>query len=951
MGSFGAPVATLYALLGMDSSGFNEGLAQAKAEFENLTDVLALDMGRQTLALRAAQEEILTILGANVAAFKASAEGYAEGLNTIALETSAFTQAGLSEYAATFAALQALRENDAAVNAKIAADNKAIMEAERINLQELALQDKVLADQVKADAAARVAAEREVQAAQAETLAEQARGATLLGRLGGGWTGAAVARGAFSLSPETLGTVAIAAATYEMVKWGDQAAKNARETQNLAEELGISWTQMRQLQEEASIAGVNLGALQQASGRIASALEGIGIGGKQAAVALQAIGAEGSTSGEVLLDVLNKLSNIADVTQRIAVARAIFGRGSAEIIPLVENTDRLKAAIESLGDTMGGNLRPQLESSAAALGTLGVAWDRLKQSIGSSVFIQDAAGFLTNMITGAQSASKALSDFEDAHPLIFGKDLSQYGKSTGGVSGDWATADERQQIEADSVAQRKASLDQYVQDAKDRKAAHQATLEDLRAELSDAKALRKQIEDELYSTTKPLIPDQVPAVTKSLADNTDRIASLEAAIKSITGAEEAARKAEAAIKKFNDELFKAQGLAVKQFQGEPTGDTTVGPVPGFGRPIHATTDRSSSINAESSDFLTQQKAEIQALQTLDDAQNKADLSRMSSHQKAIYQIGIDEDKQNDKLFQAWIKSGDDYSVYQEQTVQTHQDALTRIDALETTWAAKHDALAKTVDELDQQAQDSRGSRYELTSARIIAASQKQYDALAKMYKDDENKDALLAQAKIDIDQIAAQKVSESSLAFRAANQLTTEFITDIGSLASGKETLHQFFTTLIDDLDKTILKLTILDPLTSYLKDSFSGAGSSGGFLGFIGGLFGISSTSSIPSDIGSLPGTLAIPLLAAGGDVAPGGMYMVGEKGPELFSPSQSGSIIPNSMLSGGGANVNITNVNDFRGADPGSEQRILAALAANNQKVKADTVAAVQDLNFRRP
>jgi hypothetical protein len=46
----------------------------------------------------------------------------------------------------------------------------------------------------------------------------------------------------------------------------------------------------------------------------------------------------------------------------------------------------------------------------------------------------------------------------------------------------------------------------------------------------------------------------------------------------------------------------------------------------------------------------------------------------------------------------------------------------------------------------------------------------------------------------------------------------------------------------------------------------------------------------------------------AAGGPVNAGSMYLVGEKGPELFAPSQSGRIIPNHALGGSGpANVQI--------------------------------------------
>jgi hypothetical protein len=46
----------------------------------------------------------------------------------------------------------------------------------------------------------------------------------------------------------------------------------------------------------------------------------------------------------------------------------------------------------------------------------------------------------------------------------------------------------------------------------------------------------------------------------------------------------------------------------------------------------------------------------------------------------------------------------------------------------------------------------------------------------------------------------------------------------------------------------------------------------------------------------------------AAGGPVSAGTTYLVGERGPELFTPSGSGSIIPNNRLGGGGGGINIT-------------------------------------------
>jgi len=58
----------------------------------------------------------------------------------------------------------------------------------------------------------------------------------------------------------------------------------------------------------------------------------------------------------------------------------------------------------------------------------------------------------------------------------------------------------------------------------------------------------------------------------------------------------------------------------------------------------------------------------------------------------------------------------------------------------------------------------------------------------------------------------------------------------------------------------------------------------------------------------------------ALGGPVAPGGSYLVGERGPELFTPSSSGNITPNNAM-GGGANITV----NVSSADPNA---VVAAL-----------------------
>ena len=102
-----------------------------------------------------------------------------------------------------------------------------------------------------------------------------------------------------------------------------------------------------------------------------------------------------------------------------------------------------------------------------------------------------------------------------------------------------------------------------------------------------------------------------------------------------------------------------------------------------------------------------------------------------------------------------------------------------------------------------------------------------------------------------------------------------------------------------DDLGDTVvaaLRRIAAELITMSLLQSLGGSLSGmGGFWGSVGKL---------------LTGARA-----GGGPVRGGGAYLVGEKGPEIFTPNVSGSIIPNDAM-GGGSNSVTVNV-DARGAD----------------------------------
>ena len=104
-----------------------------------------------------------------------------------------------------------------------------------------------------------------------------------------------------------------------------------------------------------------------------------------------------------------------------------------------------------------------------------------------------------------------------------------------------------------------------------------------------------------------------------------------------------------------------------------------------------------------------------------------------------------------------------------------------------------------------------------------------------------------------------------------------------------------------EDVFRSMLLRMTSEFLSSQLLSGFKNLfsfGSGGGGGGFLGGLFG--------------------GARASGGPVSPGKAFLVGERGPELFVPGASGTIVPNGA--GGGMVFNI----DARGADAGVEERI---------------------------
>ena len=160
----------------------------------------------------------------------------------------------------------------------------------------------------------------------------------------------------------------------------------------------------------------------------------------------------------------------------------------------------------------------------------------------------------------------------------------------------------------------------------------------------------------------------------------------------------------------------------------------------------------------------------------------------------------------------------------------------------------------------------------------------------------------------------------------AAAGIGDAFATSFKGVISGsmtaKEALAGFFQSVADqflDMAAQIItewiKLTILNTILSL----FPGGGGGGG-LGSSQFKPG-SGSQMVPSLPGAKDYSGAFKKRAKGGPVSSGQTYMVGERGPELFVPGRSGTIVANNKMGGGNTNV-VVNVDAKGSSVEGDEQ-----------------------------
>jgi hypothetical protein len=143
----------------------------------------------------------------------------------------------------------------------------------------------------------------------------------------------------------------------------------------------------------------------------------------------------------------------------------------------------------------------------------------------------------------------------------------------------------------------------------------------------------------------------------------------------------------------------------------------------------------------------------------------------------------------------------------------------------------------------------------------------------------------------------AEKNADIKNSFEAVGQAAANAFSN---MIAGAQSFGDAMRGVIQAVINELFRLFVVQQIVGFISSAASGA---------FGG--GPSTPSGLAADFDA-----AFPRRALGGSVGQGKPYLVGERGPELFMPGRSGTIIPtqNSRTAGGGSTINVSV--DARGA-----------------------------------
>jgi tape measure domain-containing protein len=175
------------------------------------------------------------------------------------------------------------------------------------------------------------------------------------------------------------------------------------------------------------------------------------------------------------------------------------------------------------------------------------------------------------------------------------------------------------------------------------------------------------------------------------------------------------------------------------------------------------------------------------------------------------------------------------------------------------------------------------------------------------------------EVKLQLEELLKVENQVASAADTIGQAFGNSFKGILDGTLSAQEALAGFFSSVADSFADMVSQM-----IAQWIRMQIIGLAQSllpGGSTVFPQGVGNFSGAFGPASSVSFNPGVSFGGFRAAGGSVTGGTSYMVGERGPELFVPGRSGTIVPNDKMGGGSTNV-VVNVDAKGSSVAGDEQ-----------------------------
>jgi hypothetical protein len=799
---------------------------------------------------------------------------------------------------------------------------------------------------------------------------------------------------AYGFVARSLGAVGIAISVGAFVDFGKAALENAASLEHEAKVLGLTTREYQAYREASRLAGVDIEDADTALKKyVASAGAALESTGKQrTAFAELGVSANDLAAGpgSSLPKTITALLGIKDASIQANDARAIFGKGGQEIIPLfsqwAQGADALSERLNKMGLVMDDEVAGKAEEAEIRMST---AFDRLKISAAPTVvtvtgWLTDLLGTLTNLASNDWNIRvHALLDV--ASGLVPGAGILAGVLPTSGGHTNAAPADiiSSQGTSGEVLSSQgsrtsglpapgtpgtsgwdEAGWDAYLNGRKE-----EARLTGLSAgeQAAEREAIAESIKlQELNGVAADKINHSYSGAVDILGrEGLAHARNIGLSVQQNKAAEKVKDTFEKYLASLTEEVRQASlSASAKEHEADV---------------IKAAQDYQKQHNALARDLVQtyqdavavlgqQRVAQVDALVTQKQAAELEQAVLIPQREQIALLAKTKSQREIElQLFQLRLKYGDAAVKQLEAELRLNDSLIKQDDIRQATLLPQGQQIQSFGFSRDQRQTELEiirlkaqyGTAFNQTLETEYRLNQRTIDqqnaddsiatmreelALAHMMPEERAKEeAVLRELHATHGLLRADQADEirniiqQQQDLQKLQELSQGLAEDYGTffknwLMTGKADFGSFAKSILSTWIDLLVKMQE-EAISKQLFGTLSGGGTSGGsgVFGFLNSLLG---GGGIGVDQAANIGDLIhfIPALAEGGPVSPGGTYLVGENGPEIFRPSVGGSIIPNG--NGGGMVVHI----DARGAQRGVGAEIEAVM----HRVAAQHMAA---------